>query len=101
MITIGVDAPTRMHAAGSVAAAGVLLGAWRGATTATDWQTLQAWALPAPRQWGSEGAWNYGCGLAQFLVAQGETVDDIKPRWTAARRRGARQWGKHDRLAAH
>jgi hypothetical protein len=89
MITIGVDVHTHVHAAVAVDAAGVILGEWRGATTAADWQALLAWAgaLRAPRQWGSAGAWNYGRGLAQFLVAQGETVYPINPRWTADRRR--------------
>jgi transposase len=102
MITIGVDAHKRMHAAVAVDAAGVILGEWRGANTATDWQALQAWAgaLGASRQWGIEGAWNYGRGLAQCLVAQGETVYEINPRWTADRRRRARKPGKSDRLDA-
>ena len=53
MITIGVDAHKRMHAAVAVDAAGVILGEWRGANTATDWQALRAWAgaLGASRQW--------------------------------------------------
>jgi transposase len=103
MITIGVDAHKRMHAAVAVDAAGVILGEWRGANTATDWQALQAWAgaLGASRQWGIEGAWNYGRGLAQLLVAQGETVYEVNPRWTADRRRRARKLGKSDRLDAH
>jgi transposase len=48
-----------------------------------------------------EGAWNYGRGLAQFLVAQHETVYEVNPRWTADRRRRARKPGKSDRLDAH
>jgi transposase len=64
---------------------------------------LRTWTgtLPGPRQWGIEGAWQFGRGLAQFLVAQGETVYEVNPRWTAERRRGARTRGKSDRLDAH
>lgn len=53
-----------------------------------------------PRQWGIEGAGNYGRGLAQYLVGQGETVYDINPRWTAQERQRARKPGKSDRLDA-
>jgi len=38
--------------------------------------------------------------LAQHLVAAGETVYDINPRWTAGERRQARRPGKSDRLDA-
>ena len=103
MVTIGVDAHKRIHAAVAVDAAGVVLGAWRGSNALADWQALHAWAhtYPGPQQWGIEGAWNYGRGLAQYLVAQGEVVYEINPRWTAHRRRGARTPGKSDRLDAH
>ena len=76
MITLGVDAHKGMHAALAVDDAGTILGTWRGANTAASWQDLYTWAcaFPGPRQWGIEGAWNDGRGLAPFLVAQGETV---------------------------
>ena len=51
--------------------------------------------------WGVEGAWNYGRGLAQCLVAHDETVYEINPRWTAKQRRRARKPGKSDPLDAH
>jgi transposase len=54
----------------------------------------------AERRWGIEGAGNYGRGLAQHLMAAGETVYDINPRWTAQGRRQARRPGKSDRLDA-
>jgi len=56
--------------------------------------------LGAPRRWGIEGAWNYGRGLAQHLVATGETVHEVNPRWTANERRRSRKPGKSDRLDA-
>lgn len=52
------------------------------------------------RCWGVEGAWNYGRGLAQFLVQAAEVVYEINPRWTAMSRRKARRQGKNDRLDA-
>ena len=95
MVTIGVDAHTSVHQALALDNAGTVLGSWRGATTPDQWQQLLSWAdrFPGPRQWGGhppgEGAWNYGRGLAQFLVAQGERVFEVNPRWTADGRRRA------------
>jgi transposase len=103
MVTIGVDAHKAVHQALVLDDTGAVLGAWRGANTPEHWQQLLDWAatLPGPRQWGIEGAWNYGRGLAQFLVAQGELVFEVNPRWTAQGRRHARKPGKNDRLDAH
>ena len=103
MITIGVDAHKSVHQALALDDTGSVFGSWRGATTPDQWQQLLEWAktLPGPRQWGIEGAWNYGRGLAQFLVAHQETVFEVNPRWTAERRRRARKSGKSDRLDAH
>ena len=56
--------------------------------------------LGSPRQWGIAGAWNYGRGLAQHLVASGETVYEVNARWTAQGRRQARRPGKSDALDA-
>jgi transposase len=102
MITIGIDAHKCTHQARALDETGTVLSHWRGANSADDWKQLLAWAttLPGPRQWGIEGAWNYGRGLAQFLVAQGETVYEINPRWTAERRRRAHKPGKRDRRDA-
>jgi transposase len=49
---------------------------------------------------GIEGAWNYGRGLAQYLVDTGEVVYEVNPRWTAQGRRSARRLGKSDALDA-
>jgi transposase len=100
---MGVDAHKRVQHALALDAAGTILGSWRGANTPTQWQQLLAWAstFPGPHHWGIEGAWNYGRGLAHFLVAQGEVVYEVNPRWTAERRRRARRLGKRDRLDAH
>ena len=103
MVTIGVDAHKSVHQALALDAAGTVLGQWRGANMTDAWQQLLAWAqtFPGPRRWGIEGAWNYGRGLAQFLVGSGETVYEVNPRWTAEQRRRARKPGKSDRLEAH
>lgn len=72
----------------------------------TLWETIAPCSRPsrpsprAERRWGIEGAWHYGRGLAQHLVAQQETVYDINPRWTAKERQHARRPGKSDRLDA-
>jgi transposase len=103
MITIGVDAHKAVHQALALDDVGTILGSWRGANAPEHWHQLLEWAktLPTPRQWGVEGAWNYGRGLAQFLVAQHDRVFEVNPRWTAERRRRARKAGKSARLDAH
>lgn len=79
MVTIGVDAHKRVHQALALDDAGTVLGSWRGANTPNSWQQLLVWAVAfaGPRHWGVEGTWNYGRGLAQFLVAQGEAVYEV------------------------
>jgi transposase len=103
VITIGVDAHKQVHVAVALDAAGHELGRWRGSNSQRGWDELAGWAaaLGAPRQWGIEGAWNYGRGLAQYLVASGEVVYEVNPRWTALGRRSARKPGKSDPLDAH
>jgi transposase len=106
MITIGVDAHKTVHAAVALDEAGRAIATWRGPNSPQGWAEGAAGAAApvapsgAARQWGIEGAGNYGRGLAQYLVGQGETVYDINPRWTAAERQRARQPGKSDRLDA-
>ena len=102
MLTIGVDAHKRVHVAVVLDEAGRELGHVRVANTQASWDELHRWAseLGADRQWGIEGAWNYGRGLAQHLVAAGEVVYEVNPRWTALGRRSARKPGKSDALDA-
>ena len=102
MVTIGVDAHKRVHVAVALDAAGRELGVWKGANSGRAWQELKDWAaaLGAQRVWGVEGAWSYGRGLAQHLVAGGEVVYEVNSRWTAMGRRSARKRGKTDRLDA-
>ena len=102
MLSIGVDAHKRLHVAVALDEAGRVVDRWRGPNSADGWQAAYAWAvaLGNPRQWGIEGAWNYGRGLAQCLVAGGDVVYEINPRWTAACRRQARNRAKSDPLDA-
>src|SRR5690349_24605344 len=102
MITIGVDAHKYLHVARALDDQGTILGDWRGPNSADGWASIHQWATTfiGARQWGIEGAWNYGRGLAQCLVAAGETVYEINPRWTATGRRQARNRGKSDPLDA-
>ncbi len=105
MHSIGVDAHKRVHAAVALDAAGQSLGRRRVANSTAGWRELLTWAAAlgggdAPRRWGIEGAWGYGRGLAQHLVAAGESVSEVSPRWTAEARKRARKPGKSDVLAA-
>ncbi len=102
MITVGVDAHKRVHVAVAVDGLGRELGQWKGLNTLDGWKNLQKWAteLGSPRQWGIEGAWNYGRGLAQHLVSAEETVYEVNPAFTALGRRRARKRDKNDRLDA-
>jgi transposase len=102
MVTLGVDAHKQVHAAVALDDAGRELGRWRGANSAAGWAELVEWAsgFGAARRWGIEGAWSYGRGLAQHLVAVGEEVYEINPRWTAEQRRRSRRRDKTDALDA-
>jgi transposase len=102
VVVIGVDAHKRIHVALALNDSGQEVGRWHGANQATGWRDLADWAagFEQPRQWGIEGAWGNGRGLAQHLVGAGETVYEINARWTAQGRRRARKPDKTDRQDA-
>lgn len=102
MRTLGVDPHKRLLVAVALDTAGQVVDEWQGPNTAAGWQALAQWAAASDpeRVWGLEGSGQYGRGLAQQLVAAGETVYEINPRWTAAARHQARQPGKSDRRDA-
>jgi len=102
MITIGVDAHKRVHVALALDEAGREISQWQGPNSSVGWRQMRLWAESTgiTREWGIEGAWGYGRGLAQHLVAAGDTVYEVNPRWTALGRRSARRPGKTDRLDA-
>jgi transposase len=99
---IGIDAHKRVLQAVAIDAQGREQASWRGANTPAAWAELRPWAegLASQRTWGIEGAGQYGRGLAQDLLAAGETVLEVNPRQTAAMRRGSRRRDKSDRLDA-
>ncbi|MGH7484254.1 MAG: IS110 family transposase [bacterium] len=103
MFVVGVDAHKTVHVAVALDDQGRELAQWSGPNSASGWSDLSRWAdsLSGSKVWGIEGAWSYGRGLAQRLVADGETVYEINARWTALNRRNARRPGKTDRLDAH
>ena len=99
MFSIGIDAHKHIHVAVALDDAGRVVDRWRGPNSPDGWQSVYAWARGLgddARQWGIEGAWSYGRGLAQCLVAGGEAIFEINARWTAAGRRVARNRGKSD-----
>jgi transposase len=102
VITIGVDAHKAVHVAVAVDDAGREVGQWRGRNSVMGWTEVQGWAaeLGDVRQWGIEGAWSYGRGLAQQLVGCEEVVYEVNTRWTALGRRTARKQDKTDGLDA-
>jgi transposase len=102
LITVGVDAHKTIHVAVAVDEAGRELGEWSGPNAVNAWESLAVWAssFGPDLQWGVEGAWGNGRGLAQHLVALGFTVFEISPHWTTRLRRNNRRQGKSDRLDA-
>ena len=102
MLTVGVDAHKTTIMAVAIDVVGREVASWRGPNTVTGWQALVDWSITLDRacQWGIEGAWNYGRGLAQHLVASGATVYEVNARLTAEGRRRARRPDKTDGLDA-
>jgi len=102
VITIGVDAHKRVHAAVALDDGRREIAQWRGPNSVEGWQQLAQWAadLGPSCRWGIEGSRTYGRGLAQYLVAAGAVVYEINPRWTAAGRWRARRPDKNDRRDA-
>lgn len=102
MIWIGVDAHKKVLVATAINDAGQVVARWKGKNGVPDWQEFFSWvtALEEPALIGIEGAYSYGRGLGQSLVARALTVYDINPRWTAAYRQTARRQHKTDALDA-
>src|ERR1700732_219840 len=98
MISIGLDAHKSTHVAVAVDDAGQVCGQWSGANSTEGWSEVLRWAqsLGAERRWGIEGAWNYGRGVAQHLIAAQEIVHEVNTRWTARERGRARNRSKTD-----
>ena len=87
MITIGIDPHKRSLTAAALDAHSQLLGELRLPVSAQTGQQLLAWAAAWPqRRWAVEGASGLGLGIAQLLIAAGESVVDV-PATLAARAR--------------
>src|SRR5687767_4974577 len=91
-----------MHAAVALDAHGRATSTWKGTNSSAGWREFALWAHGLGEEWrvGIEGAWSYGRGLAQHLVAQGIAVYEVNSRWTAAGRRTARRLDKGDHADA-
>jgi transposase len=102
MLTVGVDAHKWGIAAVAIDAVGREVAGWRGPNSPAGWRDLEIWSatLGDACQWGIEGAWNHGRGLAQHLVAAGAAVYEVNARLTAEGRRRARRQDKTDHLDA-
>ncbi|MEZ4523168.1 MAG: IS110 family transposase [Thermomicrobiales bacterium] len=99
---IGVDCHKWQHTAALLNDQGQILDWWQGDTTPAGWQDLLQWVqgVGDERQWGLEGSGNYGRGLAQFLVTQGEVVYEVNTRLTVLGRRGRGRLDKSDQQDA-
>jgi transposase len=102
MVSIGLDAHKGTHMAVAVDEGGHVCGQWAGPNSTEGWTEVLRWAqsLGDERRWGIEGAWNYGRGLAQHLLAAGEVVHEVNTRWTAKERQRARNRSKTDQRDA-
>ena len=82
MLTIGIDAHKRVHVAVALDENGQEAGVWRGPNSRAGWAELLAWApgRSEGRQFGIEGAWGYGRGLAQHLPDSNYTWISVRSR---------------------
>ena len=85
VMIIGVDPHKSSHTATAVdAATNAPVSSLRVEATVAGYRQLLCWARRFPRRrWAVEGARGLGCHLAQWLVAEGETVLDASTMATA------------------
>jgi transposase len=98
MITVGIDAHSRSHAAAAIDERGRLLEGIEVGAGVRGLAQLSAWvkALPRPRLVAIENARGYGLAIAQSLLAQGEELVDVPATLTCDARHSSGQRGKHD-----
>ena len=103
MIVIGADPHKREHTAAAVdVASGELRSSETAATTTAGHAALLGWgrALGPERVWAIEDCRHVSGRLERFLVARGERVVRVAPKWMAQQRRSSRQAGKSDAIDA-
>lgn len=103
MIVIGSDPHKRNHAFAAVeAATGELRSSEAVAASTAGAQRALSWArsLGEERVWAIEDCRHVSGPLERFLVAHGERIVRIAPRWTADARRNSRERGKSDPIDA-
>ena len=99
MVTIGIDAHKRSLAVCLVDELGRELAARQFANEPRSHRALHAWVLkeaPEERRFGVESTGWVGRGIACFLLAQGETVVDVRGSLTDRQRQRLRGDGKSD-----
>ena len=96
---VGVDTHKRLHTLVALDEQEQTLGTRTVANTPEGWAVALHWARTHQRSchWGVEKSGSLGKGLAQFLLAQGETdVREVVPHRTAQYRRRGRTQDKTD-----
>jgi transposase len=85
LVVLGVDPHKQSHMATALAAGSQhQLGSLRIPASTTGYVQLVGWARQFPqRRWAIENARGLGCHLTQWLLARGETVQDVRTTATA------------------
>ena len=85
LVVLGVDPHKQSHTATALAAGShQQLASLRVPASAAGYQQLLGWAEQfRQRRWAIENARGLGCHLTQWLLARGETVQDVRTTATA------------------
>jgi len=99
VITIGIDAHSRTHAAAALDDRGRVLAELAVGSGPRELDRLVRWiaGMGPERLVAIEGARGFGLALCRRLQCAGEVVVDVAPTLTVAERRSARRSGKDDR----
>ena len=103
MIVIGTDTHKQTHTCGAVDG---MTAQARGEMTTpartSSFQKLLGWAraLDAERVWAIEDCRHVSGSLERFLIARGERIVRVAPKYMAGTRRSARERGKSDSIDA-
>jgi transposase len=96
LVVLGVDPHKQSHTATALAAGShQQLASLRVPASAAGYQQLLGWAEQfRQRRWAIENARGLGCHLTQWLLARGETVQDVRTTATARVRELSRGRGR-------